>query len=210
MFGWKKEVVVVEEVKKGVVSVAGAPQVPEKVLVAAPLEVEEVKEYLRVADSLGYTGGKVLELRLRTYLRESGTQIFPFDKVGDYLDGLFGKFTDGGLEFFCPTWAWRPLRQKDIGKCGGPRYGGSSRSQDVVNRKMFFPTDSCESRGIVIPLGALLIAEQVEKSAPGISFFVSDQPSEAEIRRELDPFMMASAPGVGKFVIARWDEPNFK
>jgi len=177
--------------KKQTVEVA-----PEAVVVPVGQKVEksdfsgvELKEYLAVAEKIGFSNGAVLEAQLREFLAEEGIALYNYNDVASFL-ARKAKDLSTGEEH---VWCWKPLRECD--KLSSGRWSASENGY-VSARQYNGP----------VPYPVLLTVEKIaQRFGNQICFHVSDYES-----KRPDPFLAVTAPGIGWFIVERWDEPDFR
>lgn len=184
MFGFnKKSTPVVEPV---------AISVPERSPVSSGLESEQRKDYLKTSAQIGLFTGAQLQM----ILEENSIEVFPLDKVCDYLDKAY-KYEAG--KDAKTNWGWRGLRLTDC----------DSRTWGHTPRHTFLPGPYRKE----IPLPVLSTFSKIEALMPGgvrVCGFISD---EIEATDVLDPFLAILYRGGRSgelIVVERWNEPGFR
>ena len=163
-----------------------------------PLMSDDIRqEYIEKAKILGVVNGALKEEMLIALLKENGIRIYPYNKVEEYLNQMFGhpcKCRPGTVHFNeCRTWGWHPLREIDDGKL-------------ISNRLVANGTIQRGTYQQAIPLPVLLTVEKIVAAVPDIHFYVSGR----VVPRSDDPFLAVTAAGMNMLIIERWDEPSFR
>jgi hypothetical protein len=132
--------------------------------------VEDVNEYLSLADRLGFECADVDAIRLRHLLAAHGITLHDRARVKAALDqecgGEFAAPSPLGTDDPLPAWGWRPLRRRDIGSREGRAHGLSPRSGEILASRVTYDK--------ALPLGVLRTAVRVHEQFPEARFFVSD------------------------------------
>lgn len=161
--------------------------------IGSGLESKQRTEYLEASAKIGLFGAA----QLRMILEENSIEVFPLDKVCDYLDQIY-RYT--GKDGQSATWGWRGLRRKD---CTDRNYGESPRHTFLAGpyRKE-------------IPLPVLLTFDKIQSLMPEeevVFGFISDEITAAD--RIPDPFlavMTRNGRSSELIVVERWNEPGFR
>lgn len=177
---------------------APAPVVaPVRVSVEPRMSNDIRQEYIKKAKILGVFNGALKEEMLLAFLKENGISIYPYSKVEEYLDKMFGhpcKCPPGSNHYFeCCTWGWHPLREVDDGKLTSTRTVANGRIERGTYQQ-------------AVPLPVLLTVEKIVAAVPDIHFYVSGR----VVPRSEDPFLAVTAVGMNMLIIERWDEPSFR
>lgn len=185
------------------------PEVPEVVTRPMPsptsvsLEDAEVDELCRVSTAIGYESGAVTEAKLRRFLKREGLGLYHSGEVKKYLDSVFGlERPETESSWVATTWQWCPLRPQDKDKVGPNFVNGR---ENTTNGRTFLNNSYYWKHPV--PLGTLLLVEQIVKEVPEASFFVSDAVAN---HPSPDPFLMVTAAGCQDLIIDCWDEPSFR
>lgn len=179
--------------------------VPVQIDIDTEMKEEERKAYIQVCREIGFCPAAIIKDKILAFLVENHLKVYPYDKVKKYLDWQFNKKKNphSGRDH---TWSWCPLRETDRGK--------SDLTCQVENHVFPNPfNDNGEfefnrTYHAAVPFAVLDLVKQLDKSVPGLLFFVSD--AVRLEHRQSDPFMAVTTPGLAEMiVIAVWDEPNF-
>jgi hypothetical protein len=175
-------------------------EVPTKAQIGSGLSKEERSSYIRSALQIKLGSTPLL----RIILEEGGFEIYPYEKVCDYLDSILGCSPGSSWDHH---WGWRGLRLEDVEK---PR-----RNYDIQDRDCLLIGPYQEE----IPMPVLKTIEEVLNQAAPLEprFYVSDVMREKDRNTRNsttvdldDPFLaVGTAGGNVIFVIERWDEPGF-
>ena len=132
--------------------------------------VEDVNEYLTLADRLGFECADVDALRLRHLLAADGITLHDRARVKTALDqhcgGEFAAPSPVGGDDPLPAWGWRPLRRRDVGGREGRAHGLSPRSGEILASRVTYDK--------ALPVGVLRTAVRIHEQFPEARFFVSD------------------------------------
>jgi hypothetical protein len=132
--------------------------------------VEDVNEYLTLADRLGLECADVDALRLRHLMAAHGITLHDRARLKNAFDqqcgGEFAAPSLGGVDDPLPAWGWRPLRRRDVGSREARAHGLSPRSGEILGSRATYDK--------ALPLGVLRTAVRIQEQFPEARFFVSD------------------------------------
>ena len=139
-------------------------------------ELEDVNEYLSLADRLGIECADVDAMRLRHLLAADGTTIHDRARVKDTLDKACGSEFAAPAPFGNdtpqPAWGWRPLRRRDVGTREARAHGQPPRSGEILASRLTYDK--------ALPLAVLRTAAKIHEQFPEARFFVADLVRSAE------------------------------
>lgn len=178
-------------------------------VVLSLMEADELSAYAEVAQELGFDTPAFQQERFKAFLKTQGLVLYDAKQVESFLTDQYGEPRTvkrerwDGRPPVVASWGWRPMRTVDRGEAnGGFGFWGSHVNGSVMR--------SASAYDKAIPLPVLLTARNVAKEFPGAKFFVSDEVRDADLPLPvLDPFLMVEYGGT-RFIIERWDEPNFR
>lgn len=211
MFGRKKI-----EAQVQVAPVAAAPisRPSARSVETLPLPENELRAYVRIAETVGFEPAALLEARLLAFFAEHDMKHYAYSEVARYLDAEAEKVSrDAG-------WWWMPLREKDIvtaftwGKTHREGYEGNLRF--CRTGRDYYRSDRWECRpyNLAVPLRVLVSVEKIEQVFGGkLKFFVTQlgivESYKQKPMSHLDPFIMVTAMDMKNIVFDVWDEPGF-
>ena len=159
---------------------------------------DKVDEYAQLAEEIGFSPGALLEEKFRHWLKRQDIKIYVYDKVAEFMTQKYGNRCTNpgevGHDPQKPGWVWVPLRKNDQGLTDGKYWKSVDRLEDGRTYQA------------KVPLTVLQLVMRIGKGFPDIKFYVSDLYK--PISRP-DPFLMATAVGMHRFVLLHWDEPDF-
>lgn len=133
-------------------------------------EVEDVIEYLGLADRIGFECADIDAMRLRHLLAAHGASLHDRARVKSALDaecgGEFAPASPIAGDDPQPAWGWRPLRRKDVGSRELRSQGHAPRSGEVLASRLTYDK--------ALPLTVLRTAARIHEHFPEARFFVSD------------------------------------
>lgn len=169
------------------------PARPEPYLVTDALTTDALAEYVAVANEIGLESGALLRAKFLNFLQREEIPLFDYKRVQDFMNGLVrGKASPQGYQV---VWVWKGLRAQDV----TPNHWGDAHGYSNGGHHSF-------QYNKAVPLDVLRTVAKVAKEFPTATFHVTDY----DVHRP-DPFLGVKLPGIaGVFVIAVWDEPDFK
>lgn len=216
---WRRKVVSAEEFRQvmGLPSPDGAAELPEEPAFGPPVDVptqtavapevpaEELRQYIAVAEAIGFKPKHLVRERFRQTLAAAGLRCYDRKAVAAYLDHQWGRARwvrdDSGFNSrhrHIP-WCWRPLRDRD--RVETHLIFGVSETDQLLS--------SVAPYNKPVPLPVLLTVQRLLAAEPAARFYVSDQLKSHEQPANRDPFLMVVVGGEA-FIVERWDEPSFR
>ena len=160
----------------------------------------ELEDYVKLAEKVHFAPPDLLHHRLVQFLLDNNVEVYPLDKVREYLDYKFGKPTcRDKYSAWEHTWGWHPLRSEDNDKLTSHEEGSNNGHIQHSPYRKIIPAPVLETVD--------LIAAHFAGSKPALYFYVADAVVPTD---ERDPFLSVTAGGLNFFVIERWDEPAFR
>lgn len=183
-------------------------------------DTDTLAQHARLSAKLGVHSdsiGKLSTIEFENFLRESGLRVYDEKQVCAYLTSMYGVekkqsreewgrrsgviMMGGAADIQLPTWGWRPARSRDASQTdagwGHVALSGPNGHIQGYVRQYDKP----------IPIPVLLTMERVADKFPDVRMYVSDELDPREFVR--DPFLMVVHLGK-RYIIERWDEPNYR
>lgn len=160
-------------------------------------EDEFTSEYQTLAARLGIEV-QPYHTPLRKWLAEEGIPCYDEQRVGAYLDKMFGA-NDPRYNTQDQHWIWRHVRE-------AVTYSSLSR---VAGANVGYSPLVVRSYAKPIPYPVLITMDRVRTQFHGAQFFISDALTEEEKTRMRDPFLLVVL-DEERYIIERWDEPKFR
>jgi len=198
----------------------------EKPIPSALTEIKtDLKEYAELAAIVGIAPAELTIEAFKAFLHEHDIPVFNLKEVIAYMDDKAKRESKNQA-----GWEWRPLREKDRGKCGEhadrlafgteAKRSGSDRvapasdyyaGHFLWDGKIYSSSQKVYDK--LVPLHALKKVALIEKHfGDKVGMFVCDY---APIPAYPDPFLMAVIAnpkvreGEGRWIIDFWNEPGF-
>lgn len=152
----------------------------------------ELSEYQNAASAIGFSNGALLSAELRDFFVQEGIRIYNYDKVSAFLTDK-AQSEAKNPESEKRVWCWKPLRETDANKL----VSGQHWEQGHISAQRYHGA---------VPYTMLCLVQKIaDKFGEQVHFYVSDYAA-----RNPDPFLAVTGVGTGRYVIAHWDEPNFR
>lgn len=180
------------------------PTQPTPVSLDAEFAQVELEEYRRVATNLRLVSPALDKAEVFAFLKEAGIPVYANGEVGPWMESKMAH------------WGWKALRKEDEERRTQAVY-----PEEFKPRKKAYPgysatftngthvTFGATQYNKPVPLTVLQTAEKIVERFPAAGLFVTDEVTERELWRELDPFLGICVGRTPLIVVAMWDEPGF-
>lgn len=166
-----------------------------------------IKQYRKLAAKLGIAtvpGDETVQRhKLLAVLQRLGIAIYPINAVRKYMDEKCIPIDN--------SWYWIPLRRRDRGLVIKPNLHRKGIGWMSRTLRLGGTVSGATTYNQELPSPVLMRINEVQEELPEAMFYVTDTRVQRASKRERDPFLGVTLPGLNElFVIERWDEPGFR
>src|SRR6266481_145307 len=143
----------------------------------------ELKEYVAVAEKVGFVNGAFLTAHLWDFFVEEGIGLYDYAKVYSFLTQK-AKLEGSAEDVEKRIWCWKPLRKSDV--------------NELENHLQWYENGhiarQVQYHGAVPYPVLLTVNKIVQRFGDQVHFYVSDYAS-----KEPDPFLAVTGLGIGRW-----------